>query len=381
MQAHSKGIKTVGNNLANVNTPGFKGAQLEFANLFQQGTNPQQGQGNVFSTGQGQGVVTAGSSINFSAGGDLATGNPLNAKIDGNGFFAVRRGTDILYTRDGNFGLNPAGMLVNASGDHVLGLGTDGQLTEVSVPTLMHDKPKATSVVKFAGNLSSVVAAPPVDTKVDNVTVYDASGVAHPLSLSFKNNGSGAFDVTIKDATATTIGTGTIKFIVGGPIAGFDSIKFSLPPGGNPMTLDFSSDVVSLSGASSIAFASQDGYTGGVQIAQAIDAAGYLTVQYSNGQTEKGPRLALADFASEHNLQDAGGSMFRTIGDATPTFAHAGELGLGMLASGHREGSNVDLSQAFSDLILMQRGYQAGSHVVSVANDLIQELFDMKGHR
>jgi flagellar hook protein FlgE len=381
MQAHSKGIKTVGNNLANVNTPGFKGAQLEFANLFQQGTDPQQAQGNVFSAGQGQGVVTGGSSLNFSAGGDLATGNPLNAKIDGNGFFAVRRGNDILYTRDGNFALNPAGVLVNASGDHVLGLGLDGNLTEVSVPTLMHDKPKATSVVKFSGNISSAVATPPADTKVDDVTVYDATGAAHSLSLSFKNNGSGSFDVTIKDDSGIALGTGTLKFIVGGPISGFDSIKFSLPPAGNAMTLDFSSGVVSLSGASSIAFASQDGYTGGVRIAQSIDASGYLTVRYSNGQTEKGPRLALADFESERNLQDAGASMFRAIDDAKPTFAHAGELGLGALVSGHREGSNVDLSQAFSDLILMQRGYQAGSHVVSVANDLIQELFDMKGHR
>jgi flagellar hook protein FlgE len=385
MLAHSAALKVVSNNLANVNTPGFKGAQLEFSSLFEQGGNPNQSEAAGTGKGEGQGLHTVGSTLDFRAGSDLTTGNPLNVKIDGNGFFAVKHDGQILYTRDGAFSLNPDGFLVNGAGDHVLGLDNSGQLSEVSIAGLMHSQAKVTSAIKFSGNISSTVATPAVNAKLNNVTVYDATGAAQTLNLSFANNGSGVFTVTVTDALGAAVGTGTLKFGAGGtPQAGFDSISLNVQPSGGtafPVTLDFSSNVTSNSSANSIAFSSQDGYAGGVSSGESIGADGVLTIQYSNGQTQKGPQLALADFASAQDLQQAGNNLFRATQGAKVQWATAGQNGLGSLQSGHREGSNVDMAQEFSELILMQRGYQAASHIVSVANDMIQELFDMKGHR
>lgn len=385
MLAHSAALKVVSNNLANVNTPGFKGSQLEFASLFEQGSNPNQSGATGTSPGTGQGLQTAGTTLDFRGGGDLSTGNPLHVKIDGNGFFAVKHNGEILYTRDGAFSLNADGYLVNSAGDHVLGLDNAGQLNEISTAGLTHSLAKVTSAVKFSGNISATVATPPVNAKINNVTVYDTAGTAQTLNLSFANNGGGSFSVTVTDAQGAAVGTGALKFGAGGtPLAGFDSIALNVQPSGGtafPVTLDFSSNVTSTTSANSVAFASQDGYAGGVSSGESIGSDGVLTFQYSNGQTQKGPRLAVADFSSSHDLQQAGNNLFRAANGAHAQWGAAGTNGLGTLQGGHREGSNVDMAQEFGELILMQRGYQAASHVVSVANDMIQELFDMKGHR
>lgn len=384
MQAHSKGLKVIGNNLANVNTPGFKGSQLEFAALFDQGANPHQAQGKSIPAGQGQGLQTVGSLIDFRAGADQATGDPLDVKIDGNGFLAVKRGADVLYTRNGNLELNPAGQLVTGAGDVVLGLDGSGGVSEMSTVGLDHSTPRVTSSVRFTGNLNAAVVSPPVDATVGNVRVFGADGVAHTLKLSVRNNGGGSFTATVSNALGATVATQAIQFSAAGAAqAGSDTVTFSFtPPGGAAMALSFSfAGVTAVGGTNSLAFNAQDGYPGGTRVAQSIDPDGFLSIQYSNGQTQRGSRLALADFDSDADLLDAGGSMFRARAGAQVRVGAAGEQGLGRLVSGHREGSNVDLAREFSNLIVMQRGYQAASHVVSVANDMIQELFDMKGHR
>ncbi|PHV05343.1 flagellar biosynthesis protein FlgF [Janthinobacterium sp. BJB412] len=379
--SHAKGLKVVGNNLANVNTPGFKGSQLQFADMFEQGSagaNAHLGQ-------PGQGVATLGAALNFKAGVDQSTGNPLDLSIKGDGMFAVRRAGELLYTRSGDFQFDAKELLTNSAGDHVQALDSGGKLIDASLAGLERSMPKATGTVKFNGNLTSLVAVPSVDTSLTGVAIIDPAGVSHSVNLSFKDSGAGNFAVTVTEATtaATSLGGGNIKFVGGFPAAGANAINLQLPWGGTPFNVkfDFSEKVTSLVTPSTLSLASQDGYVAGVRTDQSIDANGTINVRYSNGQTAKGPRLALAQFATGHDLEQVGGGAFSRHDGAGVQYGYAGAEAFGSLAAGHREGSNVDLAEEFSNLILMQRGYQASSHVISTANDMIQELFDMKGHR
>jgi flagellar hook protein FlgE len=377
---HSKGLRTVGNNLANVNTPGFKGSQLEFSNLVEQGSG-QTGQNDGPAGG---GLTTLGSHISFRAGIDQATGNPLDLNINGNGFYTLKRGDDLLYTRDGQFHFDDQGILVNSAGDHVQALDADGKLTDVALESLSRSMPKATSTVKLTGNLNAAVSTPAVDDKINAITVYDANGGAHAITLTFKNNGNGDYTVTAADDAGATLNTGSLKFSEGFPTAATGTMSFTYTPAGADAMLlnfDFSQGVTSLAQSTTLALRSQDGYQAGTSVDQSIDADGTLNVRYSNSQTAKGPRLALANLPVEGDLQEAGGSMFAARPGAQVRYGYAGSDDFGKLLVGHREGSNIDMAEEFSNLILMQRGYQAASHVVSTANDMIQELFDMKGHR
>lgn len=381
MQVHSKAIKMVGNNLANVNTPGFKGSQLEFAALFDQGASAGQSGGHP--AGEGQGLQTVGTTIDFRVGSDQVTGDPLDAKINGNGFFVVQRGADLLFTRDGNFELDAGGRLLNGYGDVVQTADASGRLVDLTIAALEHSKPKATTTVMLSGNLNPTVASPPVNAVVDNVAVVDAQGSLQRLKLTFLNQGGGIYSVTVADAAGATLATGRVQYAAGTPMSGADSIGFSYRSADGqtqPLTLDFKG-TSSIGGADTLAFNAQDGYPGGMRVAQGFDAEGYLSIRYSDGQVQRGPRLVLADFDGDTDLEDAGGSFFRARPGAVAHLGFAGTAGYGQLVAGHREGSNVDLAQEFSNLIVMQRGYQAASHVVSVANDMIQELYDMKGHR
>lgn len=378
---HSKGLRTVGNNLANVNTPGFKSSQLQFTNLFEQGGNAGHVGGGGSGAGGGTGLSTLGLDVNFRAGLDQSTGNPLDVSINGNGFYAVRRDDQLLYTRAGDFRFDDKGFLVNSGGDKVQALGADGRLADITLDDMTRSLPKATATVTFNGSISNAApTTPPVTTGVNNVTILDADGIDHPVKLSIANAGDGNYTVTVMDNAGATVGTGTIKYAGIVPVPGSDSITFSYAPTGAAavdVKLDFSK--TSLGAVANIGAASHDGYVGGTKTDQTIGADGTLTVQYSNGQSAKGPRIALADFQADSALEDVGGAAFRKGAGAEVVYGYAGVGSFGRLVAGHREGSNVDLAEEFGNLILMQRGYQAASHVVSTANDMIQQLFDMKG--
>lgn len=380
---HAKGLRVVGNNLANVNTPGFKSAQLQFADLFDQGGGHSSGAGGAAS-GTGTGLTSLGSAVSFQAGLDQATGNPLDLNINGNGFYTIKRDDQLLYTRDGDFRFDDKGILVNASGDHVQGLDSGGKLVDIAVDKLARSMPKATSIVKFNGNLTSTVANPVVDATMKSISVFDPNGVDRPINLSFKDNGGGDYTVTVTDAAGATLATGSLKFTGGFPSPSNSAISFSYAPTGVAaftVKLDFSENVTSLVSSSTLGIASQDGYVAGIKTDQSIGSDGTVTLHYSNGQTVKGPRLALANFKANEDLEQTAGSAFRKSASGQVQYGYAGEGSFGTLSAGHREGSNVDLAGEFGNLILMQRGYQASSHVISTANDMIQELFDMKGHR
>lgn len=381
LMAHAKGLRVVGNNLANVNTPGFKSSQLAFAEMFDQGGAGSR-QNAAGSGTLGTGVDTTGSVLNFQAGADQASGSPLDLKIEGNGFYVVKREDELLYTRSGDFRFTDEGMLVNSNGDRVQALDANGLLADIQLDAFERSAPQGTSLVKVTGNLSATVATPPVNATLPSVKVIDAEGVVHTLKLSFQNTGGGVYTVSVSEGAGPVLGTGSLKFTAGFPVAGSDKFDLALTSAGgvaSTISFDFAGKVTSLSGASTLGVASVDGYEAGVRADQSINADGTLVVHYSNGQKVDGPRLALANFDSDRDLAQVGGSAFKPVGDAVAQYGNPAGASFGTLQAGHREGSNVDLAEEFSNLILMQRGYQASSHVISTANDMIQQLFDMKG--
>ena len=387
LMAYSQGLQDIGNNLTNVNTPGYKGTETQFSDLFEQESEGAGGSAQQ----TGAGLTTMGSNINFTAGTLNPTGNPLDVAITGNGFFVTTSGGQQNYTRAGQFQFNSSGILINgADGQNVAGFGSNGQLENISLTSLQSNPAKVTSDVTFNGALNDVATTNPT---LGGITVTDPAGGQHTLSLSFSLNAAAtpptgdSWTVTATDSTGATVGTGTIQYSLstGAPVATADTINLSYSPAGMtafPIKLDFSgttsSDLGAATTPSSIAVNNVNGYAAGTLVSETFNSSGTLVATYSNGQTANGPTLALAYFNSEQDLTETSGNNFVAGNPSEAKFGIAGTGTLGTITAGSIEGSNVNLSQEFSNLIVMQRGYQAASQVLSTANDMIQTLFDMK---
>ena len=397
MEGFSKGLKVISNNVANLNTPGFKSSTLLFTDAYyQQGAAGElKSDGDDQPTQFGSGLTTLSSVINFQPGDVQQTSNPLDVSISGNGYLVSQdKDGSLAYTRDGQTQFDNDGNLVSTTtGKYILGYSSDGAqgLSKISLDGLRSNPPKATANVTFSGNLTTGSATSagttPTDTTV-TFAVNDALGGLHSLTAVFHNEGTdnpNEWTVTISDGS-TQVGTGTLGFIGGAPDPANDKGTFSYTPAGGtafPVTLDFSSNVTSYNSGnlSNLASASQDGYGAGSISTTTFDKDGKLTITYSNGQTATGAQLALADVTATGDLQQQGGGEFTTTNSAHTTYGRANTAGLGSIVANQIEESNVDLSGEFSNLIVMQRGYQASSNILSTANDMLQELFDIKGSR
>ncbi len=384
LQGYSQGLRVIANNTANINTPGYKASSLQFADMFYSNSNSGSGMMQV-----GYGLNTAGTVLNFQQGEMRKTGNSsgitLDLAVDGQGLFTLKDSAGNLhYTRAGQFEFNSDGVLVSRiDGSKVMGQDANGALIEITIAGQSLGDAKATTAVKFTGNLANGSTG----FTINSVKVIDSLGGEHVMTVKLTNTNSttpGSWRVELFDSanTVTPLDTGEIIFANGRPVAGSDKVDMTFTPTGpgTPMTftLDFSSDVTSNVQASNLAFTSQDGYTPAALTGMSFDAMGTLVMAYANGQTVKGARLSLGRFDSADAVASAGDNQF----DAANTLAwHTGTAGtgaFGSVRSGMLELSNVDLSQEFSDLVIMQRGYQASSQIISTANDMLQELFQMK---
>lgn len=385
LDTYSRGLNVISNNVANLNTAGFKGSQLQFADLYYKDAGAGLGSGGGRQQ-IGGGVGSAGTFLNFSQGEARRTGNDLDVMIDGLGFFVLRQDSAQSYTRAGQFEFDREGFLVDkTTGARVAGV-QDGQLHDISIMGLRASPPKASTSVKFSGNLSTGAT----QHVVSPVTLFDANGAATPVRLVFENTNAvtpRSWKVTATNSAGQAVGSGELRFQVGGaPQIGFDSVQLTLTSAqGLPLavTLDFSMETTSVAGGttSSLAVASQDGYGAGSLVKASFDAEGFFVTSYSNGQTEKHGRLALATFSNLDGLEQAGNNRFvQRFGEA-PEIGHPGDQAFGKVTGGSIESSNVDLSQQFSEMIITQRGYQAASQVITTTNEMIQQLMDLRGKR
>lgn len=380
---YSRGLRVIANNTANLNTPGFKGSSLQFGDLFYSSGPADGGALNGAAQQLGQGLNTYATRYDFSQGDMRQTGNDLDLAVDGEGLFTLRDAAgETLYTRDGEFSFDNAGVLVSrTNGAKVLGRDADGNLVEIRLDGKRTNAAKPTGTVSLRGNLSTTDPSETV-----SLTVLDSAGGQHSLSAKFENQSStkaGQWKVTLLDGD-TTVGTANLQFTDGRLADGANTLNFTYTPANlSPMsvTFDFGEDVTSFAAgdSSTLAVVKQDGFAAGALTGVTFDKNGILQFAYSNGQKDTGAQLALARFESGDAVTSVGDNAFKPIASDAWEFGVAQQGAFGSVQSGVVEISNVDLSAEFSDLVIMQRGYQASSQVVSTANDMLQELFSLKG--
>lgn len=384
LNAYSKGLQTISNNVANLNTPGFKGASVKFTDVFSTG-----GGGLTFSSGpsadkSGGGVRFAEGGIDYRQGDLRQTGGDLDLAIQGSGFLVLKKGEDTYYARTGQFSVNEKGQIALQGTEYELAvLDASRQATTLNIDAKRINPPKATTKVTFADNLSSSGT----EHTVSNIAVYDSMGGKHVWQVKAKVVGAsapGEWDITVTDETSATIATSKLKFI--GSTVDISTAKITVnttPTGADPLSvvLDFSTGVSSFSQGptSSLRAAVTDGNAVGSLASVTIDEDGQVKLTYSNTKTELMGAVAIADFRDPQQLVNVGSGLFENRSDGQVRLVASGDDGVGTLVSKQIEASNVNLSEEFGDLILIQRGFQASSQVVSVANDMIQQLFGIRG--
>jgi flagellar hook protein FlgE len=384
----SKALNVLSNNVSNMDTPGYKGSDVTFRDLFYQYSASGGDQGEQQSQ-VGEGVATSGTRLDFSQGQGSNTGNPLDVAISGNGLFVLQdSNNNTYYTRAGQFAVDANGYLVDStSGYRVQAISGSGALSDINLANLQTSPAKATTQVSFVGNLSRGATS----DQVGSITVYDAVGGSHTLTVNFTSDATttGAWDVQVTDENKNTVGSGTIQFNSdGSPATGADTVTVNLAPTGVPastITLNFGTPgsfnaATNFSGGttSDLKMNTQDGYAAGSLVTTTFDSQGHLTLQYSNGQTTTGSQLALAWFNNTQGLVQEGNELFTNPSGMTRLLNKANGPVTATLTSNEVELSNVDLTQQFTELVIIQRGYQSSSQVVSVANEMIQQLADMR---
>jgi flagellar hook protein FlgE len=393
MQAYSTGLDVISNNVANLNTVGFKTSTPVFQDLvFQSATASLNGE--PATTSSGAGVAAHTLTQSFAQGQLSATNAPLDAAIDGNGFFVLNDNGTTLYTRSGQFEIDKNGDVVDTTSQAQVMFSTaTTTLGPLNVNSSQTDPPVATTTVTLSGNLAPNTTTP-TNFATPAITVFDSSGGSETLTVHFAQNVTNPLQWTaqVEDASSTVIGSQTLTFNADGtPAAGSTSITATVTPTAAPkfnVTFDlgaagtFAGVTSTASGTTSTVQAMHvDGQALGTLTQYAFTNAGQLQITYSNGDTKTIGALALARFETQDQLKELSNGRFVAAGGANPTVGAALDEGLGSIVGGNLEMSNVDLTTQFTDLIIIERGYQAGSQMVSTAGDMMQQLLDMSRGR
>jgi flagellar hook protein FlgE len=386
---YSRGLTNISNNVANLNTPGYKARQLLFSDLFYS-VDPAVSGTTTTPFSQGRGVEVGSERMDFTQGDFRTTGNDLDVAIDGNGFFIFRRDGEEFYSRSGQFEFDDEGYLVARGSSDRVQFFEGRRLVDFNADEngLRTNPPKATTEVKFEGSFNVDPNTQPTPPFSAVATIFDAAGTSHTLTLTFTRSGTSAppiWDVVVKENNIE-VGTKTLQWNGDGtPNGALEVFDLDYDPPGElgPVSLrfDFSATRGNSASTSSIAMSSQNGLAAGALTRASFTDTGKIVFVYSNGQTVDGPQLALASFGNVSELEPVGDSAFANRSGQERVLGLAGESMFGRLQGGGIEASNVDLAAQFSELIITQRGYQASSQIITAANEMIQQLLDMRGRR
>ncbi len=414
LSAYGDAIGIVGDNIANVSTTGFRGSRAGFKDLL----------GGFGANGQrlGGGVQMSGAQVLYGQGSLLGTGRSLDMAINGNGFYVVKgdnRGIEGTYfSRDGRFGFDQDGYIVNPGGLRLQGYGIDPQTGTMasSISDLKLDSqsaPALTTSVDMHLNLDSSAVPPvnpwdPTDPQATSnystsVTVYDSLGAAHRADVYFVNDGNGNWewhalvDGGELDGGAPGVGTeiagGTLEFDQNGALvtesASSPGADFVNAAPGQVIDFDFG-DAISDGGtglagttqfgsAFNVTSVSQDGFEPGTLVDLRVGDDGTITALYSNGDSRAVARVALAQFASEDGLVRSGNQLFSQSADSgEPLIGAAATGGRGSISAGFLEGSNVDLGGELVTMIAYQRAFSANARTITTADEMLSETMNIK---
>ena len=386
LRAHQQMMDVTGNNIANVNTTGYKSSQTVFQDTLSQMVNaagaPQNQAGGTNPAQVGLGVRLASINANFGQGAAQTTGKSSDMMIQGDGFFVVKSGGEALYTRAGSFTFDANGSLTTPNGQIVQGWSADGSGNvntagapgDIKLPIGISLAPEETTRFTLTDNLSfeapqNTAVAPartPGSFKVIPIPVIDQNGASDILEVTLTKTGPNQW------AATTPAGNPAV------PIT-FTNGK----PNTNTITIDGYSvditDVTYYSGNTEARVSASDGAAAGILSSYTVSNTGQIVGVFSNGLKQTLGQLALANFNNVNGLEKIGDSMFRsTVNSGLAQVGAAGSAGLGLITSGALEMSNVDLAQEFTNLVIAQRGFQANSRIITTSDEILQELVNLK---
>jgi flagellar hook protein FlgE len=388
LRTHQTMMDVTGNNIANVNTTGYKGSQATFQDTLSQlvaaAGAPAGGTGGTNPAQIGLGSRLSGITTNFGQGAAQNTGRSTDLMIQGDGFFAVSDGSETLFTRNGSFSFDANGTLVSSGGKKVMGwqangagvVNSNGASGPIKLPIGVQLAPSPTGNAAFGGNLpGDAIAGTAITT---SMTIYNGSGAASDLPVTFtKVTAPGVnpmrWSVSLDGGAATNLDFDEGKMTP----AVVPPARFTLATAGG-VDVDLT-DITSYADASTVNPISQDGSAMGSLQAFTISPDGTLVGVFSNGLKQPLGQIAMVSFNNPPGLEKAGDSMYRnTVNSGPAQFGTAGAGGRGVLQSGALEMSNVDLAQEFTNLVIAQRGFQANSRVITTSDELLQELVNLK---
>lgn len=418
LNAAAANLDTIGNNISNSATYGFKGATVSFADVFA-------------GSGAGLGVKVAGISQNFKDGSITTTNRPTDVAISGGGFFRIEdQNGGVFYSRNGEFGKDKNGFLTNMQGMRVTGYpvqNVDGKNvvqkgatpTPIVIPTDMMQA-SATDKVGINVNLNSgsevidgvkvpdtkdptkTILIPPTDPTFlpkssdsdsynfsTNVTTYDSLGNEHNINLFFvkEDGSSNKWRVFAEDNTGKTAMTevGKLEYSNDGVLKrGSDfkyEVDFAVNNGANDLKIefDFTGSTQQKVSESSVSKLAQNGYQAGEFTNFRIEQDGSIMATYSNQQSQVVGQIALASFANPGGLSSQGDNMWsETNGSGSPIVGVAGSGVFGKLTNNALEASNVDMSQELVNMIVAQRNYQSNAQTIKTQDQILQTLVSLR---
>jgi flagellar hook protein FlgE len=399
LNGNQQWLNVISDNIANVNTIGFKSERVTFEDLVAHSLTTF-ANGTPKNTEIGGGSFIALTTKDFSQGSFMNTNSPTDLALDGEGFFMVKdsQGT-VYYTRAGQFRLDANGDLVNVDGMKLQGWALDnngnikGALDKINIPYVDVDSPKETAHINFVeptnlDSRSNVISGTSINPKdsttfnyVNSMTVYDSLGNPHTLSFYFQKSDANTWNVDVyKDNDTTKSGSSTLKFNTDGSLASGSPIPLSLTlTNGAYSPQSITVDVSKITQvASDFAFyANQDGSAKGDLLGVAVAEDGTIKGMYSNGNVKNIARLAVATFRDKEMLVRKGNNLYLPNTQTyTPVITPGGILS--KVRSGFLELSNVDISREFINLITAQRAYQANARVITTDDQILQEAMNIK---
>ncbi|HHU50571.1 MAG TPA: flagellar hook protein FlgE [Firmicutes bacterium] len=398
LKNHQIRMDVIGNNIANVNTTGYKSSRVTFQDTLAQtlsgATAPQRNRGGINPMQVGLGCGLASIDVLHTAGNLQTTGVNTDLALQGNGFFIVGDGTNNYYTRAGNFSMDTSGRLVYTNGlqlqgwiaDPITGvINTNGRIEGIRLPINDTVDPHATATITLTGNLNSETPIAPADgcRFTRNVSIYDSLGNPHVLSVIFEKTGVNAWTCSVEDPAGTVLLSENITFTETGYLdTGGPTFAINYNPGTGAANVNATIDLSALkqqqADESSVGY-EQDGYAMGYLNTFKIDSSGKIVGVFTNGQTKDIAQVAVATFSNPGGLEKAGQTMFQVSSNSgAPQINPSGVGGSGTITPGTLEMSNVDLSQEFTDMIVTQRGFQANSRIITTSDEMLQELVNLK---
>ena len=403
LRNHQIRMDVIGNNIANVNTVGYKSSRVTFeeafAQMLQGASRPPGAQGNV-SGGVNPVQVGLGMNIGsidllFTQGNIESTGVTTDLAIQGDSFFVVSDGTGNNYTRSGNFQLDANGRLVASTNGYIVQgkLATNGVLTDtiqdIALPFGQKSAAQETTMMSLAGNLDAEATIG--DTRQTTITTFDAMGARDEVTVTFTKASGTTWDyaMTVAGGTVVSGDTGTLTFDNTGRLTTpVPSTPFVFTPASGAANVSITTDfgtAGSLAGISQFAAPStavlkeQDGYTMGDLERFSIDQTGKITGAFTNGVTLTLAQIALADFNNPAGLIRTGDNTYSVSANSgSPVLGFAGEGSQSAITSGALEMSNVDLAQEFTSMITAQRGFQSNARVITTSDEMLQEVVTLK---